>query len=190
MANVTIWGASYSDVPAVTLPQTGGGTVTFYENGGGGGGGGLSHMVDVNTADYQFAYMLMCMKNGDTVGGTVTYTAAFPNTETKILETGLTTIHGIMFSRYDIALNTSSSEQTNKTVFIFVNTSNTLDVIGSIQQNIYRIYGQAQGTVQQGTPLNGAVRTSGGDVYVTGRYNKNANYQLLSVNVEYEWLAW
>lgn len=34
MANVTIMGASYSDVPAVTLPQTGGGTVTFYENGG------------------------------------------------------------------------------------------------------------------------------------------------------------
>ena len=35
MANVTLLGASYSDVPAVTLPQTGGGTVTFYENGGG-----------------------------------------------------------------------------------------------------------------------------------------------------------
>lgn len=27
-------GASYTDVPAVTLPKTGGGTVTFYENGG------------------------------------------------------------------------------------------------------------------------------------------------------------
>lgn len=35
MANITLMGASYSDVPAVTLPQTGGGTVTFYENGGG-----------------------------------------------------------------------------------------------------------------------------------------------------------
>ena len=34
MANVTLMGASYTDVPAVTLPQTGGGTVTFYENGG------------------------------------------------------------------------------------------------------------------------------------------------------------
>lgn len=37
MANITLLGASYTDVPAVTLPQTGGGTVTFYENGGGGG---------------------------------------------------------------------------------------------------------------------------------------------------------
>lgn len=34
MANITLMGASYPDVPAVTLPQTGGGTVTFYENGG------------------------------------------------------------------------------------------------------------------------------------------------------------
>lgn len=32
MANITLLGASYTDVPAVTLPQTGGGTVTFYEN--------------------------------------------------------------------------------------------------------------------------------------------------------------
>jgi hypothetical protein len=34
MANITLLGASYTDVPAVTLPQTGGGTVTFYEGGG------------------------------------------------------------------------------------------------------------------------------------------------------------
>ena len=35
MANITLMGASYSNVPAVTLPKTGGGTVTFYESGGG-----------------------------------------------------------------------------------------------------------------------------------------------------------
>lgn len=35
MADITLLGASYTDVPAVTLPKTGGGTVTFYENGGG-----------------------------------------------------------------------------------------------------------------------------------------------------------
>lgn len=41
MANITLMGASYTDVPAVTLPQTGGGTVTFYENGGGGSAQGV-----------------------------------------------------------------------------------------------------------------------------------------------------
>ena len=29
--NITLLGASYSDVPAVTLPKTGGGTATFYD---------------------------------------------------------------------------------------------------------------------------------------------------------------
>ena len=33
MAEITFLGTEYSDVPAVTLPQTGGGTVTFYEDG-------------------------------------------------------------------------------------------------------------------------------------------------------------
>ena len=31
MANITIWGASYSDVPAVDLPKTGGGTARFVD---------------------------------------------------------------------------------------------------------------------------------------------------------------
>lgn len=34
MANITLLGASYADVPAVDLPQTGGGSVRFYESGG------------------------------------------------------------------------------------------------------------------------------------------------------------
>ena len=32
--DITIWGASYSDVPAVTLPKTGGGTAKFYDDTG------------------------------------------------------------------------------------------------------------------------------------------------------------
>lgn len=32
--NITLLGASYSDVPAVTLPKTGGGTATFYDDTG------------------------------------------------------------------------------------------------------------------------------------------------------------
>ena len=36
MASVSLWGASYSDVPAITVPSPGGGAVTFYEDGGGG----------------------------------------------------------------------------------------------------------------------------------------------------------
>ena len=31
MANISIWGASYSNVPAVELPKTGGGTASFID---------------------------------------------------------------------------------------------------------------------------------------------------------------
>lgn len=31
MADVTLWGASYSDVPALEVPKTGGGTATFVD---------------------------------------------------------------------------------------------------------------------------------------------------------------
>lgn len=152
--------------------------------------GGLSEMVDVNSYDNAWGYLLMCLKKGDTVGGKVTYTSAFSNTETKILETGLTTLHGIMFSRYDVNIGTNVDGQPNKTIFIFLNSAGTLNAVGMYANGVARIYGQAQGTVQQGVPLNGAVRFSGGDVYYTGRYNKNANYQMLKTNTEYEWLAW
>lgn len=29
--NITLWGATYSNVPALTLPKTGGGTANFIE---------------------------------------------------------------------------------------------------------------------------------------------------------------
>lgn len=31
MANVTLWGASYTDVPAIEVPKTGGGQATFVD---------------------------------------------------------------------------------------------------------------------------------------------------------------
>lgn len=198
----------------IDVPSSGGstlGTKTITENGtfsasadgydgyssvtvnvptGGGNIGGLSEMVDVNSYDNSWGYFLMCLKKGNTVGGKVTYTSAFPNTETKILETGLTTLHGIMFSRYDVNIGTNVDGQPNKTIFIFLNSSGTLSAVGMYANNVGRIYGQAQGTVQTALPFNGAVRFSGGDIYYTGRYNKNANYQMLKTNTEYEWLAW
>lgn len=182
--------ATASDVASGKYFYTAAGVKTAGTASGGGNLGGLSNMLDVNSQDYEFAYMLMAMKKGNTAGGTVTYTTAFPNTETKILETGLTTVHGFMFVQPDIDLATTESGQCNKVILVFITSSDTINAVGFSTTNAARIYGQAQGTVQQATPLNGAIRVSGGDIYYTGRYNKNASYQMLKVNQQYEWLAW
>lgn len=166
-------------------------------SGGGASLGGLANMVDVDTQNYQFAYMLMCMKKGNTKGGTVTYTAAFPNSETKVLETGLSDIHGIMFigTDQDAKVNTGHT-QCCKWIFITVNSDSTINVVGgqssvtSSTSNAKQVYKLAQGTNDNAFPINGAIRFSGGDMYYTARYNKNANYQFIAPNEEYEWLAW
>lgn len=163
--------------------------VQAIPTGGGADLGGLANMMDVQTQNSEFAYMLMCMKNGDTKGGTVTYTSAFANTPTKILETGITTIHGLLFVSA-LSINGGTGAGLCSSVFIFQRESESISVTGWNGTNVSRVYGQTQGTVQESSPLQGAITFTGGDVYYTGRYNKNASYQLLSVNTEYNWLAW
>lgn len=166
---------------------------TLVDVSGGGSMGGLSQMVDVNSSDYNFAYMLMKMKKGETVGGTVTYSEAFTNTEQTILQTGLTTLHGIMFIAPSLGYLSVPLNQTCKFVFITINEDTTFNVYGqsnATSGNMRVVVGMAQGTSDQSGPINGTLRFSGGDVLYSARYNKNANYQLLRVGVEYEWLAW
>ena len=81
----------------------------------GGGNGGLANMVDVNSQDYQFAYMLMKLKKGETVGGTVTFTSAFANTSQLLIATGLTVLHGIIFASPEMNIDVNEGGvQSNK----------------------------------------------------------------------------
>lgn len=176
-----------------------GSQVTGTGKGSGSGGadlGGLANMVDVSTQDYQYAYMLMCMKNGETVGGTITYTSAFKNTEQLILSTGLSVLHGFMMIGTDqeIGIN-SGTAQSCKFIVVTINSNGTFNVEG-ISSNIASSSGirilvnKEQGVLEASFPLNGSLRFDGGDIYYTARYNKNSGYQIIIPNIEYEWLAW
>ena len=169
-------------------------SLTVAVSGGGGSSGGLANMVDVNTQQYQFAYMLMCMKKGDTKGGTVTWTTAFPDTDTKIIETGLTTIHGFMLVNVerDYHIN-NGNNQTQDILFVFVNTDDTYNAFGCTAQaagTFAAVVNLVQGSNSNSAPLNGAFTFTGGDIYYKGRYNQNASYQIVKTNMQYEWLAW
>ena len=169
-------------------------SLTVAVSGGGGDLGGLANMVDVTNQNYQFAYMLSAMKNGQTKGGTVTYTTAFSNSEQLLVATGLTTVHGFMFIPTDIDNNVNDgSSQSNKWVIVLRNTSDTYNIFGMQSQMTGGTVASAlgtPGTAQNASPTHGTLRFDGGDIYYTGRYNMNANYQILTVNRQYEWLAW
>ena len=170
--------------------------VSGTASGGGASIGGLANMVDVNSQNYQMAYMLMCMKKGQTAGGTIKYTTAFSNTEQKILETGLTTLHGFMFAGLDETINANTGHaQCPKFLLVTINdngTFNTLAYQSNDSSYTTRRYdiNVAQGTNYASFPIHGSLRFSGGDVYYTARYNKNGSYQILPPNEDLEWLAW
>ena len=138
--------------------------------------------------------MLAAIKNGNTVGGTVTYSQAFTNTEQLILQTGLQTIHGFMFVALDTDMITNiATGQSNKWVLVnmYVAADDKYSIVGFSQANAFAASrGRVFGTAYESAPENGTIRISGGDIYYTARYNKNAHYQIVRPNLEYEWLAW
>ena len=151
-------------------------------------------MVDTSTSDYALQYMLAAIKNGNTVGGTVTYSQEFTQTEQLILQTGLQTIHGFMFVALDTDMITNiANGHSNK--WMLVNMYEAADdkysIVGYTQANAFNVAkGRVFGTAYAAAPENGTIRISGGDIYYAARYDKNANYQIVRPNLEYEWLAW
>ena len=156
----------------------------------GGNLGGLAYMEDTTSQYYNLGRMLECMKKGETTGGTVQFASAFPNTETLLISTGLTTIQGFFLVNPNISIGTNVDSGVNKAIFVFPNSQGGLNVFSLAASNVYKVYPQAQSTVQAGLPLQGAIRINGGDVYYSGRYNQNASNQIIKSNTLYEWIAW
>ena len=85
------------------------------------------------------------------------------------------------------------SNSANKWLLLTVNEDDTYNAVGLSLLSNTNATGKSsitQGEVQQSAPTHGAFTFTGGDLYYAGRYNKNANYQCLIQNEEYDWLAW
>ena len=163
--------------------------------GQGGGSSELSNIATVTDSEIVFGYFLSAIKNNNIKCGTITYNSAFTNTEQLILETGLTELHGFLFAATDHKLiDGISNAQSNQ--FVIVSKFSTEE------PSRYFIFGQGLqnqgksevnrtfGTAYASQPENGTIRIDGGNVYFTGRYNQNANYQLVYTNMQYDWIAW
>lgn len=178
---------------AVTQDQDG--YLVLSDEGGGGNIGGLANLPDISDTDITFAYMMSCIKNGNTAGGTVTYASAFANTEQLLLSTGLTTIHGFMMSATTIDTKAvASNTQTLKALLVMLyddeSPSRYLMAGLDLSANWRTALNRTLGTSYAGAPEQGTLRFDGGNIYYTARYNKNANYQLITTGSQIEWLAW
>ena len=170
--------------------------VTGSYEGGGGSLGGLAEMVDISDTNLVMPFMLSAMKNTNTVGGKVTYSSNFTQTESLFLSTGLSALHGL------IMVGTSSDQITslgpggsNKWFLLTIYKNSSQEtrytITGFSQSNAYTSRNNRTfETAYNEQPESGTIRLSGGDLYYSSRYNNNNNYQLVRSGVQYEWLAW
>lgn len=94
MADITLLGASYTDVPAVSLPQTGGGTATFYEY----------SWMGKNAEFVQTVY------NNETALGDTSYASWTPSTTAKaIIATATATTFVADMANYEYILKWETS---------------------------------------------------------------------------------
>lgn len=170
--------------------------VTGSYEGGGGSLGGLAEMVDISDTNLVMPFMLSAMKNANTVGGKVTYSSNFTQTESLFLSTGLSALHGLIMVGTSFDQITSlGSGGSNKWFLLTIYKNSSQEtrytITGFSQSNAYTSRNNRTfETAYNEQPESGTIRLSGGDLYYSSRYNNNNNYQLVRSGVQYEWLAW
>lgn len=115
MANITLLGASYEDVPAVTLPQTGGGTATFHEV------GGSQNITENGTYDVT----TLASVDVDVAGGGVdTLVEALHNRVTSVSDDTLTSIRSYGLANMSALTSVSFPNLQTINTYAFYNDAN------------------------------------------------------------------
>lgn len=166
MANVTLWGASYSNVPSVKLPQTGGGTVEFHEVSG-------SQNITANgTYDVTSKAEVVVNVSG---GGGMNWQIC--NANGRVASTSYTEVSGV-------TLTVEVSGTYNVYWSGFRNTTS-----GTSGSQLYKngsAYGSAQTTFQNSyiqTPKLTGVSLSVGDVLTIRARSRNTSYYMCVGNL-------
>ena len=158
-------------------------------DGYGQGGGGESIGVETTTIP-NILNMFYALEHGKAVTNTFTLTNAIPNTETEILDTGLSTVNGIFIADIDCELNTGNSPENVLFSVAFNPTSE-----GSADYAFTRIsnnltYGENNSGCIRGFLTRCSWRVDSGKLYCTGTFNENDNYTPFHSGHTYRWIAW
>lgn len=164
---------------------------------GGGGPSGFDGLISPAPLDNGFGTMLAAFKDDRVKSGTITVASNFSNTTERLfLSTGLSQVHGFMLScpTYSIGPNVTAGQSNAHAIFVCYSLTNYPDCqmygMSRSQQNSSFTNFATAGTRQDNAPFLGIIRFDGGDIYYTGRYNNNVNYQIVRSGIQYEWLAW
>ena len=155
----------------------------------GGGGGGTS--IGIQTPIPNILNMFYALEHGTATTGEFTLEQAIPNTETEILDTGLSTVNGLFIAdESQSTIATGSSPENTLFSIAFEPTDTGTATYAMTRLTILMAYGtNAQGVVR--SFLNRCTwRVDGGVLYVTGSFNQNDNYTPFHSGHTYRWVAW
>lgn len=180
--NITLLGASYSDVPAVELPKTGGGTASFTDvtdttatasdvasgkyfytsagvktQGTSSGGGGATFNF-TGASGKLWGGMAKALKDNTFKSGNITYTTTFKNSWQTLFDTGLTTINGFCCWVQD-SFYYQSGQQNCAYIIFNVNQDTTLNYYSltvPTSATTTSLTGACRVTYTQGTDVNAA----------------------------------
>lgn len=164
-------------------------------------GGGGSSFNFTGESGKLWGGMAKALVDGTYASGTVTYTTAFPNTYSTLLDTGLSSLKGICMWLKD-AVYEQSGQQNNMYLIFSVNPNDNTqaDMLGlSLPSETRpidrtptgrRIFPYTFGTISDQAGIQGGIRLNGGIIEYQARYNKNASYQIFPLNKAIEWIAW
>ena len=155
------------------------------------GGGGGSSIGIQNTPIPNILNMFYALEHGTAATGEFTLAQAIPNTSTEILDTGLSTVHGLMIvDESQGTLNTGGSPE-NLLFGIAFNPGATTADYSFYRATSYMEYGTNPNGVLRGfLPRVNSWEVTNGKLYVTAAFNRNDTYTPFHSGHTYRWVAW
>lgn len=155
--------------------------------------GGGSTNIDIGvevTSIPNILNMFYALESGTAVTNEFTLTQAIPNTEVEVLDTGLSTVHGLFIAdESQSSIVTGSTPENVLFAFVFEPTST-----GGASYAVTRFSNKM--TYGASSSSNGAFllrctwRVDGGKLYCKGDFNRNDSYTPFHSAHTYRWVAW
>lgn len=155
------------------------------------GGGGGSSIGIQNTPIPNILNMFYALENGTAATGEFTLSQAIPNTETEILDTGLSTVNGMFIADESQAtIVTGNSPENTLFAIVFEPTGTDTATYAVTKTTTYMEYNTNSSGIYRSFLNRCTWRVDGGVLYATGSFNQNDSFTPFHSGHTYRWVAW